>query len=372
MEPVIYLIDDKDQSDVASVLRRSGVEAEYLYPTEVAPDHLRRATLLAIDEYFDLRSSAPDDDLAVPLGAQLALVPEDGLSLAAVLRSAARRGEIVRSRPFGISLRTGELDKLAGEHPRAVRQPFLAAQHDLEWVAPKEHLGGVPPLEQLVSLAQALAEYPQDWRRPDARGVGARWLQVPAMEWAALARDQVQQSRPPTHVHVDSAHGLGWLRWLAHRALPFPTFVVSDVYVATHLGVTLDSLHRAVEVDERLHATLESFRYTGPLAGTQTSRFWRAGIDALATDLVGFEDADDTVLVGRAMKKRHPVLEPLEIQSPVVTINAEYEILPSPVSRAQARRLAPDGWPAYAEPAWTSVENAEDPEMADLLAPSTQ
>ncbi|MGB3184507.1 MAG: hypothetical protein WBG36_09860 [Ornithinimicrobium sp.] len=384
--PVIYIVDDDPNTAAfANLLRTRGVWAEWLYPTTVTEDHLRSATLLAVDEYFRLERPGPDaeEDWYLPDGIPLTLVPADGLALSSVLRSASKRPRVGRSRPLGITLRTGELDELAGDLPAAARQPMLASQFDLEWVAPKQTTT-VPTIDQMVSLAHALHRYPSQLSLPGAQNAGIAWLQIPDTLWKALARSQVLACRPPARVVPDSEHGLAWLRWLAHRILAYPTFVASLEHVAVQLGVTVESL-AALFVEHGDNAVggvtgrisgpggelvdrLGVARYSGPLAGLQPPRYWRAGVHDLAVELVGDFDADDTAMVGTALAERVPELVPTAEVFPVLTIDAQYRIT-GIVDRDVAVRLAPDGWPAYADPAWGEPGADEEESMADLVAP---
>lgn len=361
--PVVYLVDDEPQSGAAHDLDALGVACSWLHPLEVEPHHLQSATLLAIDEYFDLRA-----DASLPAHLPLATVPSDGLSLAAVFRSASKK--VVRSggRPLGITLRTGKLDDLTTGLPRGVRQPLVAATHDLEWVVPKSDLAK-NPLDQVAALAKALHSYPPDWSPRTARNVGLKWLSVPEAEWSDLARYQILQCRPPVEVAPSSQHGLAWVRWLAHRVLPFPTFLLSEQRTATLLGITTSGLMQLVEGNSDIAHRLKACVYTGPLEGLQERRFWRAGIHHLIRSLVDADDVDDPQVLADTICVQAADADPLGLVDPVVCIDREYQELAGPVERSSAERLMPDGWPVYADAAWGAKEDVDDGDMAELLAP---
>jgi hypothetical protein len=364
----IYLIDNEDQRSTALALNEyPDVEARWLYPTEVTSRHLEVATLLAVDQYFDLYTDAPDEDFELPPNLPPAVVPVDGLALASVLRSAAKGGR--RTSPIGIALRSAELDKLTADLPQGIRQPLVAAQHDLEWVVPKVS-DIVDPAGQLVSLARALATYPSEWPSGRVRDVGIQWLGVPSADWAGLAREQIGQCRPPVEVADTSAHGLSWLRWLAHRVLPFPTFLLQDTYVAAMLGVTPDSLRLTLAGGSELGRQLRACRYTGALADLQPPRYWRAGIHHLINSYVGDEDTDDPFAVAETIVDASSELVPLRMVEPVVCIDADYRPSDQIVERDSAKRLAPDGWPAYADPAWGDPGHLDAVSLQRLSAPT--
>lgn len=366
--PLILLIDDEDQEDSVLALKALGVDARYLYPTEVTVRDLEAATLLAVDEYFDLRGKTRNEDWDIPDWLPPALVPADGLALAAVLRSAA--GNITdRPHKLGIALRTSKLDELAQGMPRHVRQPLLAAQYDLEWALSKVDSPGLASNAQLVALASALHTYPQDWRT-SPHEVGLAWIGLPKTTWSAAARSHILACRPPANTSSTTKYGLGWLRWLAHRALPYPTFLLPDVYAATHLGVTVDSFRNiASDGASEFADELRLFTYEGPLADLTTRRYWRAGVRDFAIRVTGDVDCDEPALVGEALAATFPGLEPLGVDDPVVTIDEGYAPQDAVVAQVNARRLAPDNWPAYADPAWASAEDVSDPVVSQLLPP---
>lgn len=371
--PTILLIDDEDQDLAAAELTRLGTPASWVYPTAITATHLRGATLLAVDEVFDLRRQTPNEDWDLPEALPVAVVPPDGLALAAILRSATVDVDHRSKGPVGITMRTSKLAELSRGLPRAVRQPLVSAQYDLEWAVTKEDEGGLDPKQQLIALAKALETYPTDWDSGPI-DVGLHWLSIPNQPWSAAARRQVLACRPPTNTTTKNRHHLAWLRWLAQRALPFPTFVISDVYAATTLGVTVDSFRgAATDPDSAIGRDLHALTYRGPLAGLQPARYWRAGIQALAASIVSEpDDADDALEVGRALADRHPDLEPLGLDDPVVVIDDEYYPDETPVERTAAVRLAPDYWPAFADPAWATASAATEAAMQRLLPPRLQ
>ncbi|GIJ51667.1 hypothetical protein Val02_85530 [Virgisporangium aliadipatigenens] len=375
-QPVVYLVDDDPQLAAVDGLEAFDVSASWLHPLEVAAHHLETATLLAVDEYFDLRHETYGDDLT-PLSPNLPIstVPQDGLALAAVLRSASkplRRGR----QPIGITLRTGQLDELTVGLPRGVRQPLVAAAHDLEWVVAKQQeqvvsldQSDTDPLGQVATLAKALFSYPSAWSSRTARETGLRWLSVPSRDWESLAIRQALQCRPPIEVASTSQHGLAWVRWLAQRILPFPTFLLSVNRTATLLGITGSSLLRILGEDSSVADSLRTCLYDGPLRGLQGVRFWRAGIHHLIGDLVGPEDLDEPREIGDAICSRTSLAVPLDMFDPIVCINRDYQETEPPVERSSAERLVPDGWPAYADAAWGKKEDVDQGEMVELLVP---
>jgi hypothetical protein len=365
--PVVILVDDDNQSSFAAALNGRGVDAYWLHPLDVTAEDIGQATLLVVDEYFNLRDATSDAEYgALPESLPVSVVPNDGVALAAVLRSAAEAA--TRDRPLGVCLRTAQLDLLTVGIPHAVRQPWFSASRDLEWITTKE--AGTPAEREaeIVGLAKALETYPTTWPTRQVLSTGLDWLRVPAAEWADDARRQIAQCRPPRDADSSQTR-LAWFRWLAHRALPYPTFVVSEIRLAARLGVTPASLRTTLQADLEFAAQLERLLYAGPLHELQLARYWRAGVRALAVEAVGDEvEAEYPSAVAEALIKKFPSLEPLGLEQPVVCIDSTYAETGDIADQTVCMRLLPDGWPAYADGAWKNSADGEGG-FEDLLAP---
>lgn len=360
-----------EQSAAVEELQQNGLDASYLHPLEVEEHHLKRATLLAVDQYFDLEDVSIDEDLRLPEELPLSVVPRDGLALSAVLRSASE--DIGRSRPLGIALRSGELTQLTRGLPQAIREPLIAAQHDLEWVVSKQanaEMSAVRPLTQIQALAIALNEFPSHWSESAPRNTGSLWLGIGNISSSGLATRQIEQCRPPREVARTTAHGLSWLRWLVLRILPFPTFLISDIHVAAQIGVTPESLRAAMKYsDSSVAHSLRASVYTGPLHEMQRRRFWRSGVLQMLSSLSSDGDFSDPATNGDLIAQKDTHFTSHGIFDPVVTIDRNYFESDTIFSRSDCLRLAPDGWPPYADPAWGLKSAMEEDNLEDLLAP---
>ncbi|SHR16501.1 Uncharacterised protein [Mycobacteroides abscessus subsp. bolletii] len=379
IRPKVLIVDDEDQRLVVHELEQNGLTAVWRFPTAVTLDDLCDATLVAVDQYIQYES-APDEDLLLPLDVPEALVPYDGLALAAVFRSAAKRAG--RTKPLPIALRSGDLDRLTQGRPRAIRETILSATHDLEWVLSKTdpddnpgnrttagNLGG----RTLTALARALIDFPSSGGRPSLQEYAGWLLPKNSPSWAVRAARQIEQCRPPTNAALEESHGLSWLRWLAHQCLPFPTFVTNDIRTATELGISVDSFREILSAESLIGDRLRNACYDGPLAGLHPRRFWRAAIRELVSELVDTDELDDPQVIGEHLAKMDSRAQPLDLVDPVVCIDPNYYDLEQPVEQREAHRLTPDYWPAYADPPFAHVDAlAQDPDLQALLAPRLQ
>ncbi|MFG1998615.1 hypothetical protein ACGFNU_05645 [Spirillospora sp. NPDC048911] len=355
----VLIIDDEpeEQQQAAAVLRTQGLAVAVRAPEEVTEDDLMHADVFAIDQYYQW---AGDD----PRPQQVAFSPPDGLALAGIV---ARRKQNRISRPPVVVLRTGHLDELAGGLPRAVKVPMMSAQYNIDWMLSKTDESAGDKLIQLADAADAL-------RRLGAAGnQGAAWLAVPQnASWADEALLEVAVCRPPEHSMADYTHGIAWLRWFAHRVLPFPSFLVSDVKAAVLLGLSHAEFHAQVsDPASPLGSKIIEFRYTGELCDLVGRRWWRAGLETFAEDLL--IDAPSGLsrpeMFAEAYRRTYQQqLRVLQLDRPVVTIDPDYD--ETGVEEAEdCLRLAPDFWPTFADEPWALREDLEDdPGFAELIA----
>lgn len=361
MRPSVLIIDDhpEEQTAAVAVLRHTGLDVEVCLPNKVVDAHLRRADVIAIDQYYDW-------DL-VPHPNEIAYWPQDGLALAAVIY---RRLAALQSHA-AIVLRTGELGKLARDLPKAARVPLLSAQSGLDWILEKGEDENISPkLHQLAAGAASLRPFIHD---QSSWNEGATWLKLPEDAlWSDSALAEVQVCRPPEHVVARYTAGNAWLRWFAHRVLPFPSFLISDLKAATLLGIGLREFQSIVsESESEMGSELRKLAYTGSLSGLVDRRWWRAGIESFVD--TALLDSSEELEVTEALSDYYERLHgsPVSLLSqahPVVTIDADYAE-DGVADAMDCVRLAPDLWPVFADEPWALRQDAIDiPDLAAMVS----
>lgn len=350
-KPLIVVVDDEDQTPLVMELEKLETRAVYRHPRDITLSDLSEATLLVLDEYLedwaerDVLAAVPAQDV------------RDGLALSSILRARLDRrgqrhtpGEPART---AITLRTGDLDKLAAGTPRALRATSVAAGHDLEWVFEKQH----STASQFAVLAAAVAALPNTWDPQDPTPQ-SEWLALnTSQSWADRALVQIERCRPPWSRLASANAGRPWLAWFLQRILPFSTFLIDDAHAAALLGVTAKSFTTACDSNDALN----EFEYRGHLRGFAGRRWWRAGIQRLRAQLSAECNAatngELAVAVGTLLGSP---LDELEVDDPVFAIDEDYFVDSIPISARAAVRLQPDDWPAYADEPWLSIEDADD------------
>ncbi|SCG68396.1 hypothetical protein [Micromonospora halophytica] len=347
--PRILLIDDEvsKEESVAAGLRLSNLQVEVRSPNTVTRDDLRSSKVIAIDHHFDWT--------VVPHPSECLYWPQDGLAVAAVVTGHLRDMD----HHAAVVLRTGNLDSIAGPLPSQLRQPAVAAENGLDWVFRK----GDPAIaDGLHSIARAVDGLEPLVADPTRWDEGCAWLDVPETKWKEAALADVQVCRPPENFVAAYTSGSAWLRWFAQRVLPFPTFIVPDIWAATLLRLPLEEFREILSEDNGLSEALNQCRYTGHLAELGEQRWWRAGLDSLVDSLL--LDASTHLPEAEALAEQMTALRGSSVHTigfdyPVVTIDSDYQ--PGEVLDASdCIRLTPDFWPVFGQEPWAAFDDLYD------------
>ncbi len=363
--PTILIIDDEPQTvqALADALRARGeYEIEVHEPDDVAitEDLLRDSALILVD--FQLkrwaRATAPHPTDRVA----------DGLALAAMIRRfLVGDEEAPPPPPQAIALVTGAFRRLAHPLPDENRQHTFSRLNNLEWIFLKANQDEALAT-QVSLLARAVSELPVRWTEESAMGELFRLLRVPhgAKAGASVERE-ILAAGPPIHEFATASHGVAFLRWMLHRILPYPTFLLDDFRLAARLGLTIDGLRAELGSATPLATFLAPARYDGVLAGFMGDRWWRPAVEHLLWESTGgrsFQSGPVTELLTR-LCGRLPEFHGIE--DPVVARNGDFESFRI-VPLESAVPIRPDDWPPFADPAWTTQEMVEaDQRLAALI-----
>ncbi len=351
-------IDDKEDPAFKRALRRQGCEADVKHPETVAPEDVQDRHVIVIDEYLELWPEVHGLDVPITRS------PRDGLAVAATLRTfldvqaeaAEQRRQIGESsqssRPTAFVIRTGNLARLAAGLNARAGQHLVAAQHDVEWVLPRARQAQDPAAEVRVALlAKAVSDLPTSWlAEEDADEQTLRWLGLEDQPFFSAA---AEQARPPLSSLAEHTAGRSVLRWFLQRVLPYPTFLLDEMRAAALLRVAPRTL-RALMGDEVQASVFDGVTYRGALADFDGPRYWRAGLQALLMRArveydAGPRDALSALTGTQVIGLREG--------DPVVTID-ESQRSAFVKEASECVRVRPDAWPAYADDAWVTVDEA--------------
>jgi hypothetical protein len=363
--PHVLLVDDEPSERRAFQLGwAESIDVTALDPEEVTEEHLKRADLLLVDYKLD--------DWQARLGGEsIACNPRNGLGLASVLRSHVIG---LTTRPVAVALHSGRLDDVESTLPAEYREHAMARLFNLEWVFAKAGATDLPPvLDRVVELASAVSVLPTKWLtgRADEDVPELRTLLAipddPGWNWQAVK--DVLACHPPIHELAQPSHGLAFLRWLLHRILPYPTFLLGPAYVAARLGINPASLTQSLAISQRLRVELGQYRYRGILSTFVGALWWRTGIEHYIWELTEGQ-AFETARVHRALSERTGLQFEAAPRDPVVCIDDRFRQLTEVQSTSACVRVQPDDWPPYAEQAWTTTELvAASPQLFSLVLP---
>jgi len=319
---------------------RADIEADLLHPSDITEEALRAAAVVALDhrlDYWEERESL----------SSVALQPRNGIALAAVLRSCLAPKEIGKD-VTAFCLLTGHPDDLAGRSPYERRPQVLARSKNLEWVFSKEQPKEIA--DQIASLAQCvgLIREVTGGARVSPRRIIETALGVDAIAdlsdqlWASIERCQ------PPLVEIDEWKvPMCLVRWVLHRILPYPCFLLDKLHLAARLRVTLESLRACLEGDSEFAKRLAAYRYKGVLSTFDEQRWWRAAVDALIWELSDQGTLPREKRWQGLLTSSADVLEPLEPDEPVVCVDED--LMPKGIEAlTDTVRLQPDDWPSYA------------------------
>jgi hypothetical protein len=355
--PRILLVDDQvDRHDLLVDVLKDRALVRVVHPLDVDLDDLTDIDLVSVDEFLgDDWELEITDTLTIPAS----LSNRDGLAVAASFRSQTRRSSdnpAVSTSPsglpqFAVTLHTGALATLAGDLPSGNREALTANQHDLEWVFQREDEKFPARLAEMALASRSLlsADRVQD-------DFGASWLNVPSEPWRDTAIAQIEDCRPPAHSLARNTNGRSYLRWLAHRVLPYPAFLVSRDHGANLLGITARSF-------DALAQQLEGSVYAGPLSNFLGQRWWRAGLQQILVNCDVYQ-WDNAVDRARALSTAFGIdLDALQHDQPVVSYDIEGRVKNIDTDPETSVRLQQDGWPVWADDPWASKADVAENDL---------
>ncbi len=360
----VVVIDDEpeEQRPVFRNLPPGAATFEVIHPEEIDSDQLNSADLVLVDYVL---THWPERDEQKQIG----LAPQKGLSLCSVLREQLNAD----SHPTGFALQTGQPEKL-WITPAESRQHVIARAYNLEWVFLKSDSTDV--IRQASILADAIRALPSEWPGDNHNAsiklvLGLLKIDQPVAgddlsQWSPTALAEISSCCPPLTELSERNHGLVFLRWMLHRILPYPCFLLDSHRLAARLRVTHESLLIALKT--KLGTLFENCRYTGVLADFLGARWWRAGIEDALWDLTEGVTVAPGVLREKMEKITASKLVASSSESPVVCVGADFQQLPEACAPEDVVRIQPDDWPPYASQAWTTVTLAKDhPRLAAVV-----
>jgi hypothetical protein len=357
--PDILIIDDREEDGEALKLL-IGPAAEVVVKT---PDSFRKKDL----EQADL--VLVDYELNEWKGATASLsAPPNGLALSVVVRE--QIGKLRRGNVTAVALYTGQVKKISGTLPAGLRRFAVARLNNLEWIFEK---GNAEAATGVVSLAQAVRRLPRPWPN-DAIGASRHLHQLlsldPECPFQVSAADDIADCHPPIHELSDITHALVVIRWLAHRILPYPTFLTDHFGLAARLRIAPSELDRLLASNSEFARAMESVAYRGVLCDLYGQHWWRRGLDDLAlqwTGGAGGIDALHAAIDGLAGEKVKVKFLSHEV---VPAVNDSYRPAKL-VAVTDALRLRLDDWPPFAEDAWGSRSQvSESDRLRGLVLPT--
>lgn len=370
-------VDDDDSSNKRaqiSELASFGINGRLLHPEEIEDEDLNWAHIVVVD-YF-LTHWEERNAIHSP-----ARRPFDGIAAIASMRSSLlpdldERGRGAPLRPVAFALLSSHLSEASFDLPASVVGHVFARENGIEWAFGRSEIGTRLFGTQLADLGAAVQHLTDGlpWNADAAPNELDRLLGLvegrggePPARWIDQARDEVLACHPPIHELGARTHGQVMLRWLLHRVLPYPTFLINEQQLCARLRVDALAAGGAPH-PSHLETALKQVEYTGALRHFGGRRWWRAGVeDWLYRETKGNSGATDTVSslatslgAQRSTEWRHPVV----VIDETLAARAKFEEVD------QVVRVLPDDWPVYADSAYAAISDVLSSDfLRSLVAP---
>ena len=361
--PCILIVDDYPDRNHRAIIAGLGDSAEILvlHPEEIDTSNVLTSDLVLVDYKLEFW---PERDT---LGC-ISLKPKTGMSLAVILREyvddVGDTGHIT-----AFALHTALLGSVRGRLPSLTAQHLIARLNNLEWVFPKNYRRR---FEQILILANAIQEIQFIWpENEDDSSVTLK--KVLALQekkaWANRCWREVRDCYSPVYELSSGTHQIQLVRWLLHQVMPYPCFLWDKYWVAARLQISVKEFCRVVKGECELAKDLNSMRYSGLLSGFLGERWWRGAVEDYVWKISN--PPNSTKKLNNALNERTSViLNSIEANPAIVCL--DQSLLPKEKfsSPADAVRLQPDHWPAFADPAWMKIQDIEDdPALMAIVNP---
>ncbi len=356
---VLIVDDEPDQRVPFAGALESSLDVEVEHPNDVTCNQISLANLVLVD--YRLNNWPERDNLR-----QVALRVPNGLALTGTLRAIAEADHENHSPAF--ALLSAHLNDISPDFPPNHRPHIIAQTLNLEWVFQKGNLKRTAP--QITVLAEAMKKLPRSWRHEDYVGTLSQLKELldlqEDMPGSLLAMEDVEKSHPPIHELSEVSHGLSIVRWLLHRILPYPAFLLDHMYLAARLRIEPATLNVEEGLIRRIFQKVE---YSGILANFLGPRWWRSGVEAWIWEMTSGQphrpEKIHQALADLGVHNVRPVAGNREL---VCISGTDYQTLPELYRIGDAVQIQPDHWPPYADQAWTSIEMAKaDPGLRALV-----
>ena len=359
---VVLIIDDENGLPTKRLLG-SFVETIVRHPNDVTASDLKKAKLVLVD--YKLDHWPERERQATP-----SLMPKDGVALIAVLKSNLGR---LRAAPAAFALNSGMLKALSGGGVWIDREHVIARSIDLEWVFAKGGKDASFPVS-VKSLADAVARLPSKWPAPSKlKDQILSLLGVPKRaRWHQSALEAIDRSSPPHEILIENSSGIAVLRWLLHTILPFPTFLLSERYLAARLRIEPRSFSHILKGGEgkRIRRILNAFEYKGVLCDFAGTRWWRAGVEHWLWEGTKGKSFDKDAIEAFVTSKFSRKVEFTNLSSPVVSIDEHLRPCDTLVGLNDAIEIKPDGWPSFSDSAWINLSQINEAQFVALVPQS--
>ncbi len=355
--PTIAIVDDNQEGGELTALLSGKASIDIYHPRDVTFDIIKDADLVLVD--YKLEDSKWIERQETN---SISLQPNDGIALSMVLRRHV--ASLEKHPPTAFALLTSFIDDIVRPFPYDNRNHQIARWFNLEWVFEKSQKNASSLAGSILALACGVENLPSTWGEVDEFISADSLLEIMGVHTddplAARYLDDMRNAKPPIHQLSEWSHGLAFLRWLMHRVLPYPCFLIDEMELSRHLRITATSLVAELGSGSDLDKTLDSFEYKGILSQFRKKRWWRSGVNQFLWDSTDGDagNAETVAVLVNSMAKEK--LNSVKFDYPTAVIDSDFRTSRELIELDGCVQVQPDDWPSFAEPAFTSIEWAKE------------
>ncbi|MCM0019193.1 MAG: hypothetical protein NBV67_04310 [Tagaea sp.] len=289
-------------------------------------------------------------------GQSTAVSPKDGPGLIGVIRSQRKQAAGLPRPVFAIL--SGEIKHRDYFKGLSDRLPVLAAKLGVTLVGEKGGEDQKAFIKGLAALNAAVAVLKRDFVGNSSDGLVKieKALGLGKNDgFLEAARRDIRAFDPPIEDVQDRRDYVALLDWMAHRILPYPSFLIDRFELAMILGVLPKELDRFLK---RHAGFLDKARYRGVLHELDGPRWWRAGaLDAVWQGTKGRPSDPEAVEIYRRKLFDRTALKSLDAGHPVLLYDADGVTTGIVADAGECVRFRPEGWPDPSRPAWIRADD---------------
>jgi len=349
---ILFVDDDSDspQARLRELFEGTSARVDILHPEDVLDENLAISDVIIVDYFLTDWDERDEVESA-------ARSPRDGLAVVASLRSrllpklGQRSSTRFPDRAVAFALWSSNLAEATFGLPSYVLPQVFSRENNLEWAFNRSDILAPEGVAKILALADATVRLATIWEPEDSRQPAdqlRKSLALAETRWSDEAWNDVLNCRPPLNELGERTKGMAVARWLLHRVLPYPTFLMDECELRIRLRA--QSLgNDGSPLREALYAS----RYQGVMESFAGTRWWRAAVEDWLYEATEGDSSNPEALEALSESIGYEFAK--DWRRPVAVIDHDLRRSDLVQELDDVLRVRPDDWPVYADPAYALV-----------------